>query len=166
MNTRIIAVALGAAALTLPAAAVAHSGHAKGQEKKAAKEVVKGDHKTKKAKTVSFVFKGTFTAPGTVEILSGNAHVRKGGYVGQDVTFDLATAKVVGDDTNADLKVDVSDVTTGDKVLVQARIAKGTKYVAPPEGELAAAVVARKLIDQTRLPSAAAETPVPEAPTP
>jgi carbohydrate-selective porin OprB len=147
MNTRNIAAVLGAAALVLPAAAVADPGH--GNDKKPAKEVVKGKAKPKKAKTVMFVFKGTFTAPGTVTIVSGNAHVRKGGYVGQSVSFDLATARIVGVDTNADQKVDVADVADGDNVLVQARVAKRTKYVAPAEGETAEAIVARKLIDKT-----------------
>ena len=142
MNTRIIAAALGAAALVLPAAAVADPGHG---------------HKPKKAKTVTFVFKGTFTAPGTVSVLSGNAHVRKGGYVGQSISFDLATAKIVAVDTNADQKVDLGDVADGDKVLVQARVTKGTKYAAPAEGETAAAIAARKLIDQTRLSTEDAE---------
>ena len=146
MNTRIIAAALGAAALVLPAAA---SGHGKGLEKKPGTEIVDGKHKPKKAKKVTFVFKGTFTAPGTVAVASGNAHVRKGGYVGQSISFDLATARIVGTDTNADQKVDLSDVAAGDKVLVQARVTKGTKYAAPAEGETAAAIVARKLIDKT-----------------
>jgi hypothetical protein len=144
MNTRIIAAALGAAALVLPAAAVADPGHGHG-------------HNPKKAKTVTFVFKGTFTAPGTVSVLSGNAHVRKGGYVGQSISFDLATAKIVGVDTNADQKVDLGDVADGDKVLVQARVSKGTKYVAPAEGETAAAIAARKLVDQTGLSTEDAE---------
>jgi carbohydrate-selective porin OprB len=149
MNTRNIAAVLGAAALVLPAAAVADPGHGHGRDKKPATEVVKGKSKPKKAKTVTFVFKGTFTAPGTVEIVAGNAHVRKGGYVGQSVSFDLATARIVGIDTNADQKVDVADVADGDNVLVQARVTKGTKYVAPAEGETAEAIVARKLIDKT-----------------
>jgi hypothetical protein len=123
----------------------------------AATEVVNGKPKPKKPKTVMFVFKGTFTAPGTVNVVSGNAHVRKGGYVGQSISFDLATAKVVGVDTNADQKVDLSDVADGDKVLVQARVAKGTKYVAPAEGETTEAIVARKLIDQTGSSTADAE---------
>jgi hypothetical protein len=140
MNTRLIAAALGAAALILPTAAVADPGHGKG-------------HQKPKAKTVTFVFKGTFTAPGTVKVVSGNAHVRKGGYVGQSISFDLATAKIVGVDTNADQKVDLSDVADGDKVLVQARVTKRTKYVAPAEGETVAPIVARKLIDQTVSPT-------------
>jgi carbohydrate-selective porin OprB len=136
MNLRIIAAALGAAALAIPAAAAADPGHGKAKPKKA-------------AKAVTYVFKGTFTAPGTVAVTSGNAHVRKGGYVGQSVTFDLATAKIVGVDTNADLKVDVADVADGDRVLVQARVTKGTKYAAAAEDEAAAAIVARKLVDKT-----------------
>jgi carbohydrate-selective porin OprB len=141
MHPRTIAAALAAAALAVPAAAIADPGQGKGHDKPA-----------KKAKTVTYVFKGTFTAPGTVAVTSGNAHVRKGGYVGQSVTFDLASAKVVGVDTNADLKVDATDVADGDKVLVQARIAKGTKWAAPAEGETAAALVARKLVDKTGAP--------------
>jgi carbohydrate-selective porin OprB len=152
MNTRIIAAALGAAVLALPAAAAADPGH----DKKPAK-VVDGKPKPKKAKSVMFVFKGTFTAPGTVSVTSGNAHVRKGGYVGQSIAFDLSTAKIVGVDTNADLKVDLADVANGDKVLVQARVAKGTKYAAPAAGETATAIVARKLIDQTGVPTDDAE---------
>jgi hypothetical protein len=138
MNKRTIAVALGAAALAVPAAAVAQPGHGK-------------DKPPKKAKTVNFVFKGTFNAPGTVTVSAGNAHVRKGGYVGTEVTFDLDDAKIVGVDTTADGKVDLADVADGDKVLVQARVAKGTA----PASELAA----RKLVDQTRAQE-------PEVPTP
>ena len=138
MNKRAIAVALGAAALAVPAAAVAQPGHGK-------------DKPPKKAKTVNFVFKGTFNAPGTVTVSAGNAHVRKGGYVGTEVTFDLDDAKIVGVDTTADGKVDLADVADGDKVLVQARVAKGTA----PASELAA----RKLVDQTRAQE-------PEVPTP
>jgi hypothetical protein len=145
MNTRVTAVALTAAALALPAAATAEDGPGKG-EKKAAAEHVKAK---KKSKTVTYVFKGTFVAPGTVTVVSGNAHVRKGGYVGQAVSFDLVGAKIVGVDANGDQKVDVADVADGDKVLVQARMAKGMEYAAPVEGETAAAIVARKLVDKT-----------------
>jgi carbohydrate-selective porin OprB len=141
MTTRTIAAALAAAAFAVPATAVADAGPGKGHDKPA-----------KKAKTVTYVFKGTFAAPGTVAVTSGNAHVRKGGYVGQSISFDLGAAKVVGVDTNADLKVDATDVADGDKVLVQARIAKGTKFAAPAEGETAAAIAARKLVDKTGAP--------------
>jgi hypothetical protein len=145
MNTRITAVALTAAALALPTAATAESGAGKGEKKGGAVHL----KANKKGKTVTYVFKGTFAAPGTVTVVSGNAHVRKGGFVGQAVSFDLGTAKLVGVDTNGDQKVDASDVADGAKVLVQARIAKGTKYAAPVEGETATAIAARKLVDKT-----------------
>jgi len=138
-NKRIIAAALAAAALAVPAAAGAQPGQGKGHEKK---ERVGG--KGKKAGKVTFVFRGTFTAPGTVEVLAGNAHVRKGGFVGQAVTFDFGSAKVVAADTNADGTVDVTDVKDGDRVLVLARVAKGTEFAAGAE-----ALVARKLVDKT-----------------
>jgi hypothetical protein len=164
MNKRIIATVLGAAALAVPAAAVADSEH-KGNGKQIVKG--KGKGKAKKSKKVTFVFKGTFTAPGTVQVQSGNAHVRKGGYVGKAVAFDLESAKIVVADTNGDGKRDVADVKDADRVLVQARIVKRTKYVAPvadeaPEAEAAGdevteAIVARKLIDRTNPPVEDAE---------
>jgi hypothetical protein len=157
MNKRVIATVLGAAALALPTAAVADSGHGKDHEKRAGKNHEKQAGKGKKAKKVMFVFRGEFTAPGTVEVKSGNAHVRKGGYVGESVAFDLADAKVVVADTNADGKADVADVKDGDIVLVQARIAKRTEYAMPAEGEAAAAIVARKLVDRTNKPVEEAE---------
>ena len=152
MNKRIIAAALGAAALAVPAAAVAQPGHARGKPTKA---VEKSNSKVKKAKTVNFVFKGTFIASGTVSVSSGNAHVRKGGFVGEEISFDLATAKIVGDDTNVDLEVTLLDVTDGDKVLVQARLARRTEYAAITATD----IVARKLIDQTRVPAEEPATP-------
>jgi hypothetical protein len=144
MSKQIIAAALSAAALAAPAAAVARQGH--GHENKAAKHVVK------KAKKVTFVFRGTFVAPGTVQVRAGNAHVRKGGFVGQSVSFDLAAARIVVADTNGDLGRDVADVKDGDVVLVKARLPRRTKYVAAGDGEAAQAVVARMLVDKTNAP--------------
>jgi hypothetical protein len=143
MNTRIIAAALAVAALSVPAVAVADSGKGKGQEK----QTTKAHGKAKQPKKVMFVFRGKFSAPGTVDVTSGNSHVRKGGFVGEAVTFDLANAKVVAADTNGDQKVDVSDVKDGDVVLVQARVAKRTKHA-----EDAEAIAARKLVDKTNAP--------------
>jgi hypothetical protein len=168
MNLRTAAAALAASALLLPSAALAGNGHGKGADKHVKKDKAGKTHgkKDKAAKTVMFVFKGTFTAPGTVTVTSGNAHVRKGGFVGQAVAFDFSAAKLVVDDVNGDGKKDIADVADGDKVKVQARIAKGTEFVAPDpvvtdpavavEGETpapaegeSAAIVARKLIDKT-----------------
>jgi hypothetical protein len=114
MNRRIVIATLAAAALAVPAAAGAQPGSGKGHDKPASKA-------HGKAKKVTFVFRGTFTGPGTVEVLAGNAHVRKGGFVGEAVTFDFASAKVVVADTNADQTFDIADVKDGDSVLVQAR---------------------------------------------
>jgi hypothetical protein len=150
MNKRILVAAATAAALAVPAAAVAQPGKGKGADKPA-----KVDRK--KPKKVTFVFRGTFTAPGTVEVLAGNAHARKGGFVGETITVDLASAKLVVADTNGDGALDVTDVKDGDRVLVQARIAKRTKFAAPAEGETAAAIAARKLVDKTNPPVEDAE---------
>ena len=143
MNNRIIVGALAAATLAVPSIAVADPGKDKGHEKHTVKAHGKAKHPTK----VMFVFKGKFTAPGVVDVTSGNAHVRKGGFVGHAVTFDFANAKVVAADTNANQEVDVTDVTDGDVVLVQARVAKRTKYA-----EDAEAIAARKLVDKSNRP--------------
>jgi hypothetical protein len=153
MNKRILVAVATAAALAVPAAAAAQPGNGKG---KGADKPAKVDRK--KPKKVMFVFRGTFTAPGTVEVLAGNAHARKGGFVGESVTVDLASAKLVVADTNGDGALDVSDVKDGDRVLVKARIAKGTKFAAPAEGELAQAIAARKLVDKTNPPVEDAES--------
>ena len=54
---------------------------------------------------------------------------------------------MVAADTNGDQKLDVTDVKDGDAVLVQARVAKRTKYA-----EDAEAIAARKLVDRTNRP--------------
>jgi hypothetical protein len=144
VNNRIVVATLAAATLAVPSVAIAKPSHGKGHEKQAAKAHGKG----KQPKKVTFVFKGKFTAPGTVDVVSGNSHVRKGGFVGQAVIFDFANAKVVAPDTNADQKVDVTDVNDGDVVLVQARIARRSTYT-----EGAETIIARKLVDKTSAPA-------------
>jgi hypothetical protein len=143
MNNRLVVAMLSTAALAVPAVAVADPGHGMGHDK----QPEKAHGKAEGAKQVMFVFKGTFTAPRTVKVVSGNSHVRKGGFVGQAVQFDFANAKFVAADTNADQKADVTDVADGDRVLVQARVAKRTTYA-----EAAEAIAARKLVDKTNPP--------------
>lgn len=137
MNQRLITAVVAAAALAVPTAAIAKPDHSKHHEKHAAKS------HSKKTKKVMFVFKGTFTA-GSVDVTAGNAHVRKGGFVGQSVTFDFADAKIRAADTNGDQQVDVTDVKDGDKVLVQARVARRTTFA-----DVTDVIPARKLIDKT-----------------
>ena len=38
----------------------------------------------------TYIFKGVYKGEGVVTVAKGNSRVRKGGYVGQDVTFDLS----------------------------------------------------------------------------
>jgi hypothetical protein len=163
MNSHLIAGLLGAAVLAVPAVAAADPVHDKGHQKPKVKEIVKGK-KDKKARKTMYVFKGSFAAPGTVEVLAGNAHVRKGGFVDQRVAFDFAAAKIVVADTNGDQNVDLADVKDGDLVLVQARMPKGSEYAPAAEGESAEPLVARKLIDKTNAPvedGDPAEAPAP-----
>jgi hypothetical protein len=92
--------------------------------------------------TVAYIFKGTWTAAdGTVKVTSGNRHVRKAGFVGQSVQFDLTNARLVVADTNGDGSRTVADLKDGDKVLVQARLPRKDPGSAPFK--------ARKLVDQT-----------------
>ena len=138
MINRWMAVVLGAAVLAVPGTALAKGDHAKrhkATEKSHSKATStarssKKDKAAKKAKT--YVFKGVYKGDGVVTVASGNSRVRKGGYVGKDVTFDLLAAKLVVADTDGVPGVTAADVQAGDKVLVQARLPRGTK--APGRG--------------------------------
>jgi hypothetical protein len=129
------------------------------------KDKAKGKHKHRHGKKATYVFKGAYAAPDTVEVLAGNAHVRKGGYVGQSVTFDFEHARIDADDTNGDGYVDLADVGDGDVVLVLARMAKGsecaTAAVEDEDEDEVPPLVARKLIVIERAP--AEEEPVDDA---
>jgi hypothetical protein len=94
-----------------------------------------------KAKGVTYVFKGTYQGADSVAVDHGNAHVRKAGLVGQTVTFDLAGAKIVVADNNADGKRDVSDVASGDRVVVKSKMPRSEPAAQP--------FPARQLVDQT-----------------
>jgi hypothetical protein len=142
----VIAAGLSAAALAVPAAAYAHSPHGAGHQPSAVAHAGKGHGKPKAEHKVTFVFRGTFTAPGAVTVRSGNAHVRRAGFIGKTVTFDLSRARIVAADTNGDRAVDLLDVKDGDRVLVQARLPRGTASVA---GESAAAMAGTRLVDQS-----------------
>ena len=185
MTKRWMAVVLGAAVLAVPGTALAKGDHAKGKgHEKTHKVEKKAKHEkaAKKAKKpASYVFKGVYKGDGVVTVTSGNSRVRKGGYVGQDVTFDLSKAKIVAADSDGVAGVSAADVKAGDKVLVQARLPRGTKAPAPapaPEtteatatteepvvDEAPAAIVARKLVVLSR-PAAEVEAPEAEQPAP
>ena len=157
MITRWMAVVLGAAVLAVPGTALAKGDHGKGKghekthkvEKKAKKQ--KQSKKAKKPHT--YVFKGVYKGEGVVTVESGNSRVRKGGYIGEDVTFDLASAKIVAGDSDGVAGISAADVKPGDKVLVQARLPRGTK-----------APVSEEPTAETSTDDAVAEEPVAEEP--
>jgi len=173
MINRWMAVVLGAAVMAVPGTALAKNDHAKNDKasEKSHKHGSKHEkqHKSAKAKkAVTFVFKGVYKGAGVVTVSKGNAHVRKGGYVGQDVTFDMSAAKLVVADTDGVAGVTVADLQVGDELLVQARQARGTKAVvapvedtatatteseeAPAADEAPSAIKARKVVDKTHPP--------------
>ena len=179
MINRWMAVVLGAAVLAVPGTAVAKGDHGKGHAKKEKAEHHKShehgkkgekgkkDKASKKAKKPkNFVFRGVYKGDGVVTVASGNGRVRKGGYVGTDVTFDLSEAKLKVADTDGVAGVSAADVQVGDVVMVQARLPRGTKAPVPAPAEetteatatteepvvdeAPAAIVARKLVVLSR----------------
>ena len=135
-STRMIA-ALGAAALLLPSAALAKS---KPQDKpvKAPKSMSQPTSST----PVSWVFEGGWHIDGTVTVGHGNSRVRKGGYVGQIVAFDLTSAKLRVADTNGDGAITAADLLEGDKVVVKAKL---------PRDPGPQPFAARMVVDQTQI---------------
>jgi hypothetical protein len=123
-------VALGVAALAIPAGAIANQGENHGK--------ANGHGKTH---GVAYVFKGVYAGEGSVEVKAGNARVRKGGFVGTTVSFDLTNARIVVDDTNADGQRTLDDVATGDTVLVKAMLPRKEPGSQP--------FAAKRLVDQT-----------------
>lgn len=164
MITRWMAVALGAVVLAVPGTALAKGDHGKGKGHEKTHKVEKRDKKhgkkdksAKKAK--SYVFKGVYKGDGVVTVVSGNSRVRKGGYIGKDVTFDLSSAKIVADDSDGVAGVTAADVKAGDKVLVQARLPRGTK--APvTETPTAESSTDEPVVDKPVVEEPAAEVPV------
>jgi len=113
---RSLMVVLGVAALAVPAGAVASNGQGKGHQ---------GDHGKGKGhglNEVAWVFKGYYEVGGLIDVKHGNSRVRKGGFVGQTVAFDLSGARIVVRDANGDGQRDLGDVAAGDWVLVKARL--------------------------------------------
>jgi hypothetical protein len=117
-----------------------------------------GPKKEKPAKPVkvsTYVFKGVWHADSTVTVSGGNAKVRKGGFVGETVAFDVSAAKLRVADTDADGALTAADLAEGDKVVVQAKLPRTDPGEAP--------FAARKVVDQTHPASSDddAETPAP-----
>jgi hypothetical protein len=100
-------------------------------------------HAQRPDRAVPYVFKGTFHAAGpSVSVVRGNRHVRRAGLVGQEVAFDLSTARVRVADVNGDGMRDSADLQEGDVVVVKARLPRGTPGTAP--------FAAQRVVDQSR----------------
>lgn len=127
---RNLIVALGLVALAVPSAAIASKGENHGQGK---------GHS--KVHNVAYVFKGVYEGESLVEVKAGNSRVRRGGFVGETVSFDLSEARIVVADTNADGTTDLNDVVTGDTVVVKAMLPKAEPGSQP--------FAAKRLVDQT-----------------
>jgi hypothetical protein len=148
--TRSTLAVLVAGALAVPVAAHAKGGPGKGGEQRAhaadAAHPEKAGDKAEHNPTVTYTFKGTVVsvdaAAGTVvaKVAKTNHHGRSARHA--TVTFDLSSARIVVADVNADGAATPADVAAGDKVLVQARLAKRSP-------DLSGTIVARKLVDQT-----------------
>lgn len=132
---RVIAL-LAVSALLVPAAAGAKQGQGKSQgkgqanakSKSKSKGKAKGKSKQRKNPTVTYVFKGTISAidatakTATVNVTRTNKHGRS--YKGQEVGFDLSSAKVSTADVNADTSEDLADFAVGNAVSVKVRMPK------------------------------------------
>ena len=133
--TRPLVAASVVAMLALPAAAVG-KGHGGAHGRSA-------DHKGAQH-TRALNLKGTVSAVGdnSVDVLVKRANHHGHVLVGQTVTVDLSNARVVVRDVNGDGVRNLSDVAVGDRVVVQARIAKGgTADASQP-------LAAKRLVDQ------------------
>jgi hypothetical protein len=95
------------------------------------------------AAVVSYVFKGVYAGDGSVDVKSGNNHVRQANLVDSTVAFDLTNASIVADDNTADGSVAADDVNPGDKVVVKTRLPRKTPGDQP--------FAATQLVDQTHL---------------
>jgi hypothetical protein len=84
------------------------------------------------APRVAYVFRGTFhVADSSLSVLGGNRDVRRAGFVGQTVAFDLSAARVRVADVNGDGKHDVADLHEGDIVSIKARSPRRSPHSAP-----------------------------------
>ena len=149
---RSLIVALGIAALAVPTGAIAKhggshgAGNAEGNSGKAdhkgkGQQGDQGKSKGQRSHNVAWVFKGYYKGEGSIEVRHGNSRVRKGGYIGGEVAFDLSGARIVVADVNGDGQRNLADVAVGDWVLVKARLPRTDPGDQPFE--------AKRLIDKT-----------------
>ncbi len=151
---KIAVIGAFAAASITPAAAVADAGgHGHGQaglHGKSGQSHGKAKGKSK-VHNVTYVFKGTWNATaGTLTVTGGNHHVRKAGFVGQDVQFDLTSARLVVADTNGDSQITAADLKDGDHLVIKARLPRKDPGSQPFSAKMA--------IDQTNAPASSGDS--------
>ena len=134
----VLALGTAPAALAERPADPGSQGHGHGKEHGKGHE---SEHGKSGAKTVMYVFKGTYAGAGDVAVDHGNAHVRKAGLVGETVSFDLTTAKIVVADNDGNGTRDLADVRNDDRVVVKARLPRTDPGAQP--------YTAKQLVDQT-----------------
>jgi hypothetical protein len=144
----VLALAAAPAALAEKPADPGSQGHGHATGKGHASEHSKAGGKA----VVMYVFKGTYSGDGSVDVTKGNAHVKKADLIGT-VSFDLSAAKIVVDDNTGDGTRDLTDVNNGDKVVVKARLPKSDPGEQPFK--------AKQLVDQTH---SSDSTEAPESP--
>lgn len=138
-NVKGAAVAMSAlAALALPAGAAAkHGAHGPNEH---AHSHVRSDHGHRHDRNV--ILAGTVASVDgnvvTVNVTGGNHAGRS--LTGQAVQVDVSTARLVVADVNGDGSRDISDVSAGDAVIVQAWV--------PRDGSATQPLAARRLVDQ------------------
>jgi hypothetical protein len=155
-HTRTRVAAIAASALLIPASAAAAHGRpdfagAQGHHDtaQARPEHAGSQHGNRHKHPVAFVFTGTVTAAAngtllTVHVLHGNHWAKHDGFVGQDVTFDLANAHLSVADTDGTPGADAGDFKAGDRVVILAKLPRDTAF---SQGEQP--LVARHVADRT-----------------
>jgi hypothetical protein len=135
-----------ALASVAPAVAAPGNGHGQGGDHGQQGQ----SHGKSKVHSVTYVFKGTWNAATGLSVKGGNAHVRRAGLIGQDVQFDLSSARLVVADTDGVPGISPTDVRDGDRVVVKARLPRKDPGSQP--------FAAKMLVDQT-----SPAVPAPEA---
>lgn len=77
---------------------------------------------TKKTLKVPYIFRGAYTGKNSVKVEHGSSWVKRAGFIGKTVKFNLGSAKITAEDSNADGQVNLADIKAGDKVAVEARL--------------------------------------------
>jgi len=159
-RNRIRLAAMAASALLVPASVAAAHGrpdnpgsrgqaHGRPDVGQARPDHAGPQHANRHKHPVAFVLAGTVTGPAngtllTVHVVHGNHWAKHDGFVGQDVTFDLANAHLSVADTDATPGADAGDFKAGDRVVILAKLPRDATF-----SQGAQPLVARHAADRT-----------------